>query len=137
PPSDGGTGEPGSACGEPWRTLLVESADSLRPVSRVGNSSVDFVLDDQTGAEVAIQPGIDRQLGLADGQWSVGADGVRQGTGERDQLAARRERVDWTDPLGLVALDVTASEDQLLGSGRANQPRQHLSAAPAGQDPHP
>ena len=91
-------------------------------------------LDLEPGVEVDLAPAVDALLGCPEGE--------RRGPGElarpRDRgvvdLLGRQHLVDQPDRQGLLGLDEPPREDHVLGPARADEPREALGAARAGDD---
>src|SRR5690242_13317671 len=126
----------GSAPGELRLVLLDEGPHALLLVLCGEQVGERLPLEHQAGREVAPAPVVDRDLGGPQG--SGGAVGERPRgleSGLVDVLAFGDDAVHQADTFGLVGLHEPAGVDDVLGPRGADQPREALGAAGAGDDP--
>ena len=101
---------------------MANSAGELQP------------LELQAGGEVGLEPAVDRLLRRPQRERRA-ADELRGQLARGGvDLVGRHHLVDQADPQRLLGADEAAGEDEVLGPGRADQPRQPLGAAGAGDD---
>src|SRR5918993_3543645 len=127
----------GSATGELRlaRAVLEEGLHARPLVLGVEQPGEELGLQRQSLVEGAVQPAVDGPLGRGERQGRPGRELARHGHRGRVDLVVRDDGVGETELEGLLRTDVPAGEDQVLGLGRADQPRQALGPTGARDDP--
>ena len=115
--------------------MLQERGDTDPRVLGGEHLLEQVLFESESGVERALQPAVDRQLGQALGDHGATGQLGRQHQRPGVQLVGPHHLVDQPDAQRLVGGDLAAREHELLGLGGADEARQSLRAAAAGDDP--
>ena len=117
------------------RALFEEGGRALLLVLGRGAEAEVGSLEQQAFALARLHPFVCRLERELDGDRSVGGDLLQDRFGARDQISRRNDLVDEPDAIGLLRADHLAGQDELQGAALADQPRQPLRSAAAGNEP--
>src|SRR5256886_11380034 len=114
--------------------FFAERGDALFPVRGSETLGEERRLDVQPFREAHVETpvrGFDRQ---SDRRRGIRIDLVQDGFRTRNEVVLGNDFIDQTDPVGLLCVDHVGAENQLQRATLADQPRQALRAAVAGDD---
>lgn len=114
---------------------FVEGQYALVPVLCRDCAIIGLDLEGQTVAQGHLQSAVDRLLGLADRDRSIGRNPLGCRHGFREQGSCREHGVDQTPILGLNGGKGASGQDQFLGAPLAYGPGDGLGPAAAGRMP--
>src|SRR6266516_223006 len=116
------------------RSLFKESRSPFLLVLGSGAQPEERSLQRQALVQAGFQSFGHGFARIPDGDRGVGKDLVQNRFGAADQIGGGNDFVDQTDEPGLLGTDDFAGKDELQGPAFANQTRQPLCSAGAGQD---
>src|ERR1700733_14561959 len=124
-----------SAPMELGRALFEEGGRAFSLVVGRGAEAEVRGFEQQAFALAGIHPFVRRLERELDGDRRVGGDLRQNRLGARDQVGGGNDLVDEADAIGLLSADHVPGEDQLQRASLADEPRQTLRPAAAGNEP--